>query len=115
VLTGTAQYWKKGKLTPIISLSSIRYWGILSCLYHTVNLGYYQPSFSVFLSFFLSSLFFFIYFSIDILSLFLTASMVWWLACWPLVPEFAGSIQTEAVGFFSVVKKSSACLPSEGK
>jgi hypothetical protein len=21
----------------------------------------------------------------------LTASVVWWLACWPLVPEFAGS------------------------
>jgi hypothetical protein len=32
-----------------------------------------------------------------------TASVVWWLACWPLVPEFAGSIPT------------SACLPSEGK
>jgi hypothetical protein len=30
----------------------------------------------------------------------LTASVVWWLACWPLVPEFAGSIPTEAVGFF---------------
>jgi hypothetical protein len=27
-----------------------------------------------------------------------TASVVWWLACWPLVPEFAGSIPTEAVG-----------------
>jgi hypothetical protein len=38
------------------------------------------------------------------------ASVVWWLACWPLVPEFAGSIPTEAD-----VKKSSACLPSEGK
>jgi hypothetical protein len=44
-----------------------------------------------------------------------TASVVWWLACWPLVPQFAGSIPTEAVGFFSDVKKSSACLPSEGK
>jgi hypothetical protein len=30
--------------------------------------------------------------------LLLTASVVWWLACWP--PEIAGSIQTEAVGFF---------------
>jgi hypothetical protein len=30
----------------------------------------------------------------------LTASVVWWLACWPLVPEFAGSIPTEAVEFF---------------
>jgi hypothetical protein len=38
----------------------------------------------------------------------LTASVVWWLAYWPLVPEFAGSIPTD-------VKKSSACLPSEGK
>jgi hypothetical protein len=45
----------------------------------------------------------------------MTASVVWWLACWPLVPEFAGSIPTEAVGFFSDVKKSSACLPSEVK
>jgi hypothetical protein len=31
-----------------------------------------------------------------------TASVVWWLACWPLVPEFAGSIPTEAVGFFTM-------------
>jgi hypothetical protein len=31
---------------------------------------------------------------------FLMASVVWWSACWPLVPEFAGSIPTEAVGFF---------------
>jgi hypothetical protein len=30
----------------------------------------------------------------------MTASVVWWLACWPLVPEFAGSILTEAVAFF---------------
>jgi hypothetical protein len=34
------------------------------------------------------------------LKLTLTASVVWWLACWPLVPEFAGSIPAEAVGFF---------------
>jgi hypothetical protein len=31
----------------------------------------------------------------------LAASVVWWLACWPLVPEFAGSNPAEAVGFFS--------------
>jgi hypothetical protein len=31
-----------------------------------------------------------------------------------LVPEFAGSNPAEAVGFFRA-KKSSACLPSEGK
>jgi hypothetical protein len=31
------------------------------------------------------------------------------------IPEFAGSNPTEAVEFFSDVKKSSACLPSEGK
>jgi hypothetical protein len=37
------------------------------------------------------------------------------LACWPLVPEFAGSNPTEVVGFFRYMKKSSACLPSEGK
>jgi hypothetical protein len=36
--------------------------------------------------------------------LYSTASVVWWLECWPLVPEFAGSIPTEAVGFFSDVK-----------
>jgi hypothetical protein len=28
------------------------------------------------------------------------ASVVWWLACWPLVPEFAGSNPAEVVGFF---------------
>jgi hypothetical protein len=26
--------------------------------------------------------------------------VVWWLACWLLVPEFAGSNPAEAVGFF---------------
>ena len=36
------------------------------------------------------------------------------VVCWPLVPKFAGSNLTEAVGFFRA-KKSSACLPSEGK
>jgi hypothetical protein len=36
------------------------------------------------------------------------------VACWPLVPKFAGSNPVEAVGFFRV-KKSSARLPSEGK
>jgi hypothetical protein len=35
-------------------------------------------------------------------------------ACWPLVPEFAGSNPAEAVGFLRA-KKSSARLPSEGK
>jgi hypothetical protein len=41
------------------------------------------------------------YFNVDIVFTFgSTASVVWWLACWPLVPEFAGSIPTEAVGFF---------------
>jgi hypothetical protein len=39
--------------------------------------------------------------------------MVWWLECWPLVPEFAGSIPTEAVGFFSDVKKILS-MPSFG-
>jgi hypothetical protein len=34
------------------------------------------------------------------MALAMTASVVWWLACWHLVPEFAGSIPTEAVGFF---------------
>ena len=37
------------------------------------------------------------------------------VACWPLVPKFAGSNPAEAVGFFKGEKKSSACLPSEGK
>ena len=36
------------------------------------------------------------------------------VACWPLVPTFAGSNLAGAVGFFRV-KKSSARLPSEGK
>ena len=36
------------------------------------------------------------------------------VACWPLVPKFAGSDPAEAVGFFSA-KKSSAPLPTEGK
>ena len=36
------------------------------------------------------------------------------VACWPLVPKFAGSNPAEAVRFFRA-KKSSARLPSEGK
>ena len=36
------------------------------------------------------------------------------VACWPLVPNFAGSNPAEAVGFLRA-KKSSEPLPSEGK
>ena len=36
------------------------------------------------------------------------------VACWPLVPKFAGSNPAEAVGFLGA-KKSSARLPSVGK
>ena len=36
------------------------------------------------------------------------------VACWPLVPKFAGSNPAEAVGFLRA-KKSSVRLPSEGK
>jgi len=36
------------------------------------------------------------------------------VACWPLVPKFAGSNPAETVGFLGA-KKSSARLPSEGK
>ena len=36
------------------------------------------------------------------------------VACWSLVPKFAGSNPAEAVGFFST-KKSSARLCSRGK
>jgi len=36
------------------------------------------------------------------------------VACWPLVPKFAGSHPAEAVAFLGR-KKSSARLPSEGK
>jgi hypothetical protein len=36
------------------------------------------------------------------------------VACWPLVPKFAGSNPAEAVGILRA-KKSSAHLPSEGK
>ena len=35
------------------------------------------------------------------------------VACWPLVPKFAGSNPANDVGFFRA-KKSSARLPSEG-
>ena len=36
------------------------------------------------------------------------------VACWPLVPKFAGSNPAEAVAFLRA-KKSSARLPSEGE
>ena len=36
------------------------------------------------------------------------------VACWPLVPKFAGSNPAEAVRFLRA-RKSSARLPSEGK
>jgi hypothetical protein len=36
------------------------------------------------------------------------------VACWPLVPKFAGSNPAEAVVFLRA-KKTSARLPSEGK
>jgi hypothetical protein len=36
------------------------------------------------------------------------------VACWPLVPKFAGSNPAEAVGFLRA-EKSSARLSSEGK
>jgi hypothetical protein len=36
------------------------------------------------------------------------------VACWPLVPKFAGSHPAEGVGFLGR-KKSSARLSSEGK
>jgi hypothetical protein len=36
------------------------------------------------------------------------------VACWPLVPKFAGSNPAEAVGFLRAYE-SSARLPSEGK
>jgi hypothetical protein len=44
----------------------------------------------------------------------MTASVVYWFACLPLAPEFAGSNPVEAVESF-LCKKSSACLPLEGK
>ena len=37
------------------------------------------------------------------------------VACWPLIPKFAGSNPAEAVRFLKGDKKSSARLPSEGK
>ena len=36
-------------------------------------------------------------------------------ACWPLVPKFAGSNPTEAVGFFRAKKNPQHAFPSEGK
>jgi hypothetical protein len=46
-----------------------------------------------------------------------TASVVWWLACWPVVPELAGSNPAEAVhekilsmpSFGGEVKESVPC------
>jgi len=38
-----------------------------------------------------------------------------YLACWPLIPKFAGSSPAEAFGFLKGDKKPSARLPSEGK
>jgi hypothetical protein len=35
-----------------------------------------------------------------VLDLIMAVSVVKWLACWPLVPKFAGSNPAEAVGFF---------------
>ena len=37
------------------------------------------------------------------------------VACWLLIPKFAGSNPAEAVGFLKGDKESSARLPSEGK
>jgi hypothetical protein len=37
------------------------------------------------------------------------------VACWPLIPKFAGSYPAEAEGILKGEKKSSARLPSEGK
>jgi hypothetical protein len=39
------------------------------------------------------------------------------VACWPLVPKFAGSNPAEAVGFFRAKQKKNplAHLPSEGE
>jgi hypothetical protein len=37
------------------------------------------------------------------------------LVVWLLAPEFVGSNPAEVVAFFRYMKKSSACLPSEGK
>ena len=35
-----------------------------------------------------------------------TASVFWWLAFWPLEPEFVGSNPAEAVGFFGRLENS---------
>ena len=37
------------------------------------------------------------------------------VACWPLVPKFAGSNPAEAVGFFSAKKNRQHAFLSEGK
>jgi hypothetical protein len=38
------------------------------------------------------------------------ALVVWWLACWPLVPKIAGSDRAEAVGFFRLKNPQHAFL-----
>ena len=40
----------------------------------------------------------------------LTASVVYWLACWLLAPNFAGSNPTEAVGFLRAKNPQHAFL-----
>jgi hypothetical protein len=40
-------------------------------------------------------------------------SVVWWLACWLLVPEFAGSNLAEVIGFFLAHEKILS-MPSFG-
>jgi hypothetical protein len=43
------------------------------------------------------------------------ASVVWWLACWPLVPKFARSNLAEAVGFFGRKNTQRAFLQKGSK
>jgi hypothetical protein len=45
----------------------------------------------------------------------LKASGVWWLACWPLAPKFAGSNPAEAVGFYGRKNPQHAFLPRGSK
>jgi hypothetical protein len=37
---------------------------------------------------------------VELSTVVVAASVVWWLACWPLVPKIAGSNRAEAVRFF---------------
>ena len=101
---------------PISPLSTGQYFHAHSCytfhLFHTVPLlrHFVPQGFTVD-----GSEYFFLNYSISIyIYIYICGFGGLGVACWPLVPKFAGSNPAEAVGFLRA-EKSSARLPSEGK